>query len=303
MTVPVVYPLYPAPPDPKKYEAPILRFGSGRGRFVTNMQGAQNTTLQTLEQDPPQPWQRIVHISANPNVVDFSAAGSHTLSASGAVGGQISVETAVNGGGAILLLAQTQSGIEIEIEPDVDLVFGFVISDVLPGYVLGQKIRLVVEWAAPANLNALAGDSGVGVAYADSLTGATVIEGALNQLSGGDIYRRYIGGAPTAGFQVSSGIVVPVADAILASEFAHPGSQAFGSQTPTTFFNWDTDVTSVDDIYAIEGPDLIPSGPGTSLNAATDVMLVRIANNVASGTNLVGTIKAISLYALAESLP
>lgn len=303
MTVPVVYPLYPAPPDPKQYEAPILRFRSGRGRFVTNMQGAQNVTLQTLEQEPPQPWQRVVHISANPNVVDFSAAGSHTLSASGATGGQISVETAVGGGGAVLVLAQTDVGIEVEIEPDVELVFGFVISDVLPGYVLGQKIRMVVEWSTPANLGALANDSGVGVAYGDSVSAPTVLEGALNALSGGDIYRQYIGIAPTAGFEVSSGVVVPLADAILASEFAHPGSQAFGSQTPTTFFDWDTDVASVDDIYAIEGPDLLPSGPGTSLNAATDVMLVRIANNVASGVNLVGTIKAISLYALAESLP
>jgi hypothetical protein len=212
------------------------------------------------------------------------------------------------GGGTVNSFVQTSAGIFFDIDPDTTIGLVITPSQIVPGYFLGQKLRFVLEWdpADKPDLTGYGDDTATAIGYQNA--GGSAIAINTNGIDPADSgYKRQFGGnsAALGGFVLSTGTVITENDAIQALEVTIPATTAYFGTSPASAatLNWNTDIVGdIDGTFAVDGDALLPGNAGTAFAAATDVLVLRLANNVASGSALSGTIKALSIYALNESI-
>ena len=281
----------------------------GRGRFASGPKGSTGVAINGLEANPPSAWQLVARIGAASSTVNLAPAGPYNLGCGSETGTtRCPVISFSGGGGTVNSFVQTSAGIFFDIDPDTTIGLVITPSQIVPGYFLGQKLRFVLEWdpADKPDLTGYGDDTATAIGYQNA--GGSAITINTNGIDPADSgYKRQFGGnsAALGGFVLSTGTVITENDAIQALEVTIPATTAYFGTSPASAatLNWNTDITGdIDGTFAVDGDALLPGNAGTAFAAATDVLVLRLANNVASGSALSGTIKALSIYALNESI-
>lgn len=287
---------------------PIVRL-PGRGGFAAGPKGSTGVAISGLEANPPSAWQLVARIGASSTTVNLAAAGPYDLECGSQIGISECPVTSINGGGGTVnSFEQTSAGIFFDIDPDTFVGLVITPAQIVPGYFLGQKLRVVLEWdpADKPDLTGYGDETFTAVGYQNAAGNTLALSwNAIDPADSG--YKRQFAGnsAALGAFTFSAGTVITENDPIQAIEVACPATTAFYGTAPasTAVLDWDTDITgAIDDTYAVDGDALLPGNAGTAFAAGTDVIAVQLNNNTASATNLSGTIKAISIYALNESI-
>jgi hypothetical protein len=287
---------------------PIVRL-PGRGSFASGPKGSTGVAINGLQAGPPSAWQLVARIGKSSSTINLAPAGPYNLGCGSGTGITTCPVTSFSGGGGTVnSFEQTSAGIFFDIDPDTTVGLIITPSQIVPGYFLGQKLRFVLEWdpADKPDLTGYGDETSTGIAYQNGGGGTISIN--LNGIDPADSgYKRQFAGnsAALGGFTLSTGTVITENDAIQALEVAAPATTAYYGTSPATaaVLNWDTDITgAIDDTFAVDGDALLPGNAGTAFAALTDVFVIVLGNNITSATNLVGTIKALSIYALNESI-
>jgi len=285
---------------------PIVKL-PGRGRFAAGPKGSVGVAIGGLEANPPPSWKLVARIGGASSTVNLAPAGSYDLECDSQILlGECPV-TSFNGGGGgtVNSFEQTSAGIFFDIDPDTIIGLTITLAQIVPGYFLGQKLRIVLEWdpADKPDLTGYGDETFTAIGYRDAGGAASAINSnGIDPADSG--YKRQFGGdsAALGSFTFSTGTVITENDAIQALEVAAPATTAYYGTSSVVAFNWDEDITgSIDGTFAVDGDALLPGNAGTAFSAATDVIAIQISNNVASGSALSGTIKAFSIYALIET--
>ena len=281
----------------------------GRGMFAAGPKGSTGVAISGLEANPPSAWQLVARIGATNSTVSLLAAGSYNLLCGSEVGTTRCPVLSINGGGGTVNnFEQNVAGIVFDIDPDTFVGLVITPSQIVPGYFLGQKLRVVLEWdpADKPDLTGYGDQTSTGVGYQNAAGTSVAISWNLIDPADSGYKRIFAGNSAALGaLTLSTGTVITENDAIQALEVACPATTAYYGTAPASgaVLNWDTDITgAIDDTYAVDGDALLPGNAGTAFAAGTDLIVIQFANNAASATNLSGTVKALSIYALNESV-